>query len=99
MDPTLQAEIERQEQEQKVAEEKAHERRVRRAYVDVFSTDSGRLVLNDLRKMFYDVDGFVPGNPYDSHGLAAARNVVLRILTVLADETGAPKEEQVTAET
>jgi len=99
VDPRVQEELDRQDRDRQAEERKAEEKKIRRAFVETFTSDSGRIVLGQLRKEFYDVDGFVPGQPADSHALALQRNVVLRILTVLAEEADVPKEEQESAET
>jgi hypothetical protein len=99
VDPRVQEELDRQERERAAAERAAEERRVRMDIVETFSMDAGRRTLQQLRKEFYDVDGFVRGCPEDSHAIAAQRNVVLRILTVLAEEADVPKDRQESAET
>lgn len=99
VDPRLEEAMRLQEEDERQREEAAREKQVRRCYVNVFSSQDGRVVLNDLRKQYYDVDGYVPGFPNDSHALACVRNVVLRILTILAQEADAPKVPQTEAET
>lgn len=98
IDPRLEEAIRLQEEEDQQREKSAREKQVRRSYVNVFTSPDGRTVLKDLRDQFYDVDGFVPGAPSDSHAIACARNVVLRILRILAEEAEAPKEAQKDAE-
>ncbi len=99
MDPRVQEEIDRQEKAEREAAERAKERLIRRQYVATFTSDSGRAVLADLRETFYDRTCFVPGDPYGTHVAEGARQVVLRILTVLAEEASNPPERQETAET
>ncbi len=99
VNPIVEEALRLQEEDARQREKEAHEKYVRRCYVETFTTGPGRVVLADLRKQFYDVDGFVPGAPSDSHALACARNVVLRVLTILAEEAEAPKEQQKEAET
>lgn len=98
IDPRLERALQQQEEDEKARERVAKEKRVRQAYVNTFTSPDGKMVLLDLRKQFYDVDGYVPGSPSDSHALACTRNVILRILTVLAEEADAPKEAQKDAE-
>ena len=99
MDARVQEELDRQERDAKAAEEEAHRKYVRRCIVRTFTSEPGKVTLAELRKDYYDVDGYFPGAPADSHAAACARNVVLRILTVLAEEADAPKDDQETAET
>jgi hypothetical protein len=99
VDPRLQEEIDRQEQANREAAEAALVKETRRAYLTVFSGDAGRKVLADLRQAFYDRSSVVPGDPYGTHVAEGERAVVLRILTILAEESDAPKESQPEAET
>lgn len=99
MDPRLEAEIERQERLNREAAEAALVKETRRAYVTVFTSDAGRRVLNDLRVAFYDRSSFVPGDPYATHVFEGERTVILRILTILAEESDVQKEPQPEAET
>lgn len=98
IDPRLEKMIENQEEEDRQREKEAQEKHVRRCYYSVFTSADGKVVLSDLRNLFYDVDGYVPGSPADSHALSCTRNVVLRILTLLKEESEAPKEPQREAE-
>lgn len=98
MDPRLQEEIDRQEKANKEAAEAALVKETRRAYLTVFSGDAGKRVLADLRQAFYDRSSFVPGDPYGTHVAEGERAVVLRILTILAEESDVPKEPQADAE-
>ena len=99
MDPRLQAEIDRQEKANREAAEAALVKETRRAYVTVFTSDAGRRVLNDLRVAFYDRSSFVPGDPYATHVFEGERAVILRILTILAEESDVQKAPQPEAET
>jgi len=99
VDPRLQAEIDRQEKENREAAEAALVKATRRAYVDVFSGNDGKMVLADLRKAFYDRSSVVPGDPYLTHVCEGERAVILRILTILAEESDVRKEPQPEAET
>jgi hypothetical protein len=99
VDPRLQAEIDRQEKQARTAAEAALIKETRRAYVTVFASDAGRRVLNDLRVAFYDRTSFVPGDPYATHVFEGERAVILRILTILAEESDLQKEPQQEAET
>ena len=94
MDPRLQEEIDRQEQANKEAAAAALVKETRRAYLTVFTSDAGRRVLNDLRAAFYDRTSFVPGDPYATHVFEGERAVILRILTILAEETDAPTQAE-----
>ena len=98
IDPRLEEALQLQAEEEEHREKAALDKKIRRCYVDTFLSPSGRVVLSDLRKQFYDVDGYVPGSPYDSHAIACARNVLLRILTILKEEDEGPKEAQRDAE-
>jgi hypothetical protein len=99
VDPRLERALQHQDDEDQAKERAAQEKRIRQSYSIVFNSPDGRVVLSDLRKQFYDVDGYVPGSPYDSHAIACARNVILRILTILAEEAETPKAPQAEAET
>ena len=98
-DPRLEEALKIQEEEARQREKDAREKHVRRCYVDVFTSRPGLVVLADLRKQFYDVSTYVPGDPYGTHVSEGGREVVLRILTVLAEEAEGPKEKQEKAET
>lgn len=99
MEPRLQEEIDRQEKEGKEAAEKAQVKHVRRCYVDTFTSSPGRVVLADLRREFYDVTTYIPGDPYGTHVGEGQRAVILRLLTILSEEADGPKEAQESAET
>lgn len=99
MDPRLQEEIDRQEQANKEAADAALVKETRRAYLAVFTSDAGKKVLNDLRVAFYDRTSVVPGDPYLTHVCEGERTVILRILTILAEESDGLREVQPTAET
>jgi hypothetical protein len=99
IDPRLEEALRLQEEEDQHRAKAAREKRIRQCYANIFTSPEGREVLKDLRNQFYDVDGFVPGAPADSHALACSRNVILRILTILAEEAEGPKEKQESAET
>jgi hypothetical protein len=98
IDPRLEEAIRLQEEEEQAREKAARGQKIRQSYVNTFTSPDGRVVLQDLRDQFYDVDGYIPGDPAGSHAAAQARNVILRILTILADEAKGPKEAQKDAE-
>lgn len=97
----IDAALKEQERRDEEIRREEHRRYVRQCYLETFTSPKGKVVLEDLRVQFYDVDGYVPGFPYDSHALACSRNVVLRILTMLKEEeeNRGRKERQTEAET
>jgi hypothetical protein len=98
-DPRIEEALRRQEEDERQREEAAREKQIRRCYVGVFTSRDGREVLKDLRKQFYDVSTYVPGDPYGTHVAEGGREVVMRILTILSEEADGPKEKQESAET
>ncbi len=98
INPVVEEALRRQEEDDQAREKAAQERRIRQAYVSIFESPDGRVVLGDLRKQFYDVSTHVPGDPYGTHVNDGARDVVLRILAILAEEADRPKEAQKDAE-
>jgi hypothetical protein len=99
VDPRLQEEIDRQEEANRQAAADARAKEIRRSYLGFFTSSDGRNVLSDLRVTFYDRICHVPGDPYGTHVAEGMRQVVLRILTIMAQESDAPKETQPEAET
>lgn len=49
-------------------------------YSKLFSTPDGKEVLVDLKKEFYDRTSIVGGDPYATHAMEGAREVILFIL-------------------
>jgi hypothetical protein len=94
IDPRLEEAIQLQEEEDQHREKAAREKRIRQCYVITFTSPEGREVLKDLRNQFYDVSTYVPGDPYGTHVAEGGRQVLLRILTLLAEEAEGPKEKQ-----
>jgi hypothetical protein len=54
-----------------------------RAYKTVFSTDEGKLVLNDLMKTFHILQSTMDANPHEVSYKEGERSVVLRILRTI----------------
>lgn len=99
--PTVSGRLERaleaQEERKRLRGAEEEEKRIRAAYVDFLTTDAGRIVLADLRGMYYDVALFSP-DPIVMAGAVANHDLVARILTVLK-EAEERKDPQPDAET
>lgn len=68
-----------------VAEENARERRTRAInYRDLFSTEMGKKVLEDMKKfMYYNHSVHYPGDPHETAFRDGLRTGVLRILRLI----------------
>ncbi len=52
-------------------------------YEETFSTESGKAVLKDLRRLFYDTEIYIPGDPYGTAFTLGQRSVVMLIRDML----------------
>ena len=57
-----------------------------KAYLHVFNTDEGKLVLQDLMNSCYMNKSTFDENPYEMARMEGERNVALRILSVLGTD-------------
>jgi hypothetical protein len=53
-------------------------------YFETFSSESGKAVLKDMRKMYFDRQSYVPGDQYATAFLEGQRSVVADILSFLS---------------
>ena len=61
---------------------------LKKTYRQLFNTDEGKIVLNDLELRFHSLTTtYVPGDPHDTSYREGQRSVVLTILRMMEEKT------------
>mgnify|MGYP003114326865 CR=1 FL=1 len=61
---------------------------LKKTYRQLFNTDEGKIVLNDLELRFHILAStYVPGDPHDTSYREGQRSVVLTILRMMEEKT------------
>lgn len=75
-------------------ERQLNHKAIRQAYLSTFTSDSGEIVLTDLRASYNDRESFTPNDPHSTAYYEGQRSVFLAILRLMADAIEDRKQQE-----